>query len=198
MAFVAQFAEIEDKSCPLLSCCCWGLSCTSCDDPCCLDKHKCCCCSGGCTSGEDCVGQKGCMTGFSKTCCCVQSGSLNNMAVGCCDIFVLGRPYGEGRLVEDPETAFMQQVCWCFYCLCIGWGCGPSSPFCFNDSKCLCIEEKDTTDEWWTHEGMCHSNSKAVCLVTRSNFPPSRRIGCGACGRSAVIGLSLYPYEWWA
>ena len=60
------------------------------------------------------------------------------------DIFVLGRPYGEGRLVEDPETAFMQQakgcegsyydgvgfshqppgtnlqVCWCFYCLCIG------------------------------------------------------------------------------
>ena len=74
---------------------------------------RCCCCSGGCTSGEDCVGQKamaapvwlrmsvknstmlevysipqaitcpdpgvqrlpqGCMTGFSKTCCCVQAG----------------------------------------------------------------------------------------------------------------------------
>ncbi|CAE7819872.1 unnamed protein product [Symbiodinium sp. CCMP2592] len=128
MAFEAQFAEIEDKSCHLLSCCCWGLSCTSCDDPCCIDKHKCCCMSGGITSGEECVGQKGCLTSLAKACCCVQSCSLNNMAIGCCGVFILGRPYGEGRLVDDRESAFMQEVFWCYYCLCGGTGCGPASP----------------------------------------------------------------------
>ncbi|CAE7535997.1 unnamed protein product [Symbiodinium sp. CCMP2456] len=128
MAFEAQFAEIEDKSCHLLSCCCWGLSCTACDDPCCLDRHKFCCMSGGCTSGEECCGQKGCLTSFGKALCCVEACSLNNMAIGCCSVFILGRPYGEGRLVNDREAAFMEEVFWCYYCCCGGTGCAPTSP----------------------------------------------------------------------
>mmetsp|Transcript_52216 Transcript_52216/g.121904 ORF Transcript_52216/g.121904 Transcript_52216/m.121904 type:complete len:205 (-) Transcript_52216:23-637(-) len=184
MAFEQHFAEVENGACHLISCCCVGISCTTCDAPCCLDKHKFCCCSGGWTSGSDCVGEKGCLTGFGKTCCCVHACSLNNMALGACDTFVMGRPYGEG-LVDDEETAWMQQVNWCCYLLCWGFGCGPYNPVCFSLSKTCCLEEKHTRTGCWTREGICHHNIKVGPVILRGNFPPTKRIGCGVCGCAA-------------
>ncbi|CAE7382509.1 SMC4 [Symbiodinium sp. CCMP2592] len=183
MAFEAQFAEIEQNSCHLLSCCCVGISCTACSDPCCMDKHKLCCCAGGTTSGEDCIGEKGCWTGFGKTCCWIHACSTNNMALGCCNTFFMGRPYGgEGRPVEDGEAAFMQDANWCCYLLFAGWACGPPMPYCFSNSKIFCLEEKHTRAPCWSEEGIWHHYGKAGCVVVRGQLPPTRRIGLGLCG----------------
>eukprot|EP00439_Symbiodinium_sp_Y106_P048816 s208_g6.t1 len=154
MAFEAQFAEIEQNSCHLLSCCCVGISCTACSDPCCMDKHK-----------------------------LIHACSTNNMALGCCNTFFMGRPYGgEGRPVEDGEAAFMQDANWCCYLLFVGWACGPPMPYCFSNSKIFCLEEKHTRAPCWTEEGIWHHYGKAGCVVVRGQLPPTRRIGLGLCG----------------
>ncbi|CAJ1402269.1 unnamed protein product [Effrenium voratum] len=138
MAFEAAWDEIESNSCHLISCCCLGVSATRCCDPCMMQKHKFCCCAGGISSGEDCVGEKGCLVGIHKTFCCVQTASCNNLACGCCDIFILGRPYGEGR-VMDQESNFMQDARWCYYCLFTGCALAPASPEPSNVSHALSI-----------------------------------------------------------
>mmetsp|Transcript_62021 Transcript_62021/g.115965 ORF Transcript_62021/g.115965 Transcript_62021/m.115965 type:complete len:207 (-) Transcript_62021:57-677(-) len=182
MAFEQQFQVIEAEAFHVLNCCCYGCSVGGCGDPCCLDKHKFLCCAGGCTSGEECVGQKGCLTALSKTLCIVQASSCNNFACGLCDMWLMGRPYGEGQFVNDGETAFMQNVFWVYYCVYAGCGVAPVEPFCFSNSKMCCIEAKDTTTECLGDEGLCHKQTKNACIVERSMCPPTRRIGIGCCG----------------
>lgn len=133
-------------------------------------------------SAQDCVGEKGCLFGVSKLCCCVVALSTSNMALGCCDAFCCGRPYGEGQLVEDNENSYMEGVHWCCYALIGGIGCVSPSPCIAADIKVACVETKaSTADSCCDDTGCVSIRLKTCCCIHQVQLPPSRSLGLGCC-----------------
>lgn len=185
MAFEDKWASIKANSYSICACCCAEHACASACDPIILVKAKVFCFKTGISSGQECIGEKGCVAGIQKLCCCLTTCSANNLALGCCDVFCCGRPYGEGARVGDHESKFMEGVHWCCYCFIAGWGCTQPLPMCATDTKCLCIEEKSSTAPCWTPEGGCiQADAKVCCCVDTTRLPPTSRIGLGCCGLS--------------
>ncbi|CAE7329415.1 unnamed protein product [Symbiodinium necroappetens] len=181
MAFHHQFWQVEEHAYDLINCCCCGISATPCLDPCCLTKDKCCCCTHGCTSGQDCNGEKGWLFSTDKCCCWISHFSLHKMGCALCNVHCWGEPYPGN---DDPDMNFLPPLCWCFHCCCFAHALGSFFPACYQDNK-LCIWEGKTTTgaNCWSDEGFCHSHAKVCCcpLLLRCELPPNERIGCGFC-----------------
>jgi len=184
-AFESVYEPIRDGAFPLCNFFCVEnlLSGQVCN-PMCLSTSKVCCLSSGVSSSAECAGEKGVLFGVQKTCCCVEAVDSNNCSIGCCDMWLMGKPYGEDSNVKDEEMAFMESVHWCAYCLICGFGCTPPAPLAYTDAKVCCIELKGTSgDDCWDNEmGIINWNTKACCCMQAVQFPPTANIGCALCG----------------
>merc|ERR1712107_667552 len=107
-AFDREWSIIQDSSCFYSALFCFEQRCGSCCDPCCFCQGKCCCVKALSTSGKSCVGEKGCCFRICKTCCCISAVSTSNLAIGCCDTFLCGKPYGEDYAIQDASINFMK------------------------------------------------------------------------------------------
>ena len=100
----------------------------------CLVDNKNCCCRTTCET-TDCCGDKGLISDIEKYCCIVNSCSLTP-ACGCCNMWLFGRPHGEGMEHQDGDGGdeFMTGVFWLSYCVFMGTGVtaiSPCDPFYF-------------------------------------------------------------------
>lgn len=180
-AFDNDWKAINDASCFFSSCFCCEHRFGGCD-PCIFTQGKIFCAEVLSTSGKECIGEKGCVFGVSKTCCCVEAISTSNLAIGCCDIFCCGQPYGEDKEVQDESMEFMEQVHWMCYCCCLGQGCAPPSPCIASNMKVFCLESKTSTaNKCWDEGGCVSLRSKTCCFISNTQIPPSWSLGCGCC-----------------
>lgn len=188
-AFDDEWDAIEDSSCF-----CWGCFCLNCmcGSPCptTFGQGKVCCCEVGVASAQPCCGEKGCLFGVSKLCCCLFGAASRNLAIGCCDVFCCGKPYGEDQMVEDHSLQFMEGVHWCCYCCIAGCGIATNpSPCVYSDIKTLCLEAKATTKEscWDDSSGCCSLHMKTCCCIHQWQLPPSRTLGLGCCCVPCIV-----------
>jgi hypothetical protein len=104
------------------------------------------------------------------------------LAIGCCDSFCWGEPYGEDKEVQDESMEFMERVHWLCYCCCIGQGCAPPSPCIASNMKFFCLESKASTANSCCDDGGCISlRSKTCCCISNTQLPPSWSLGFGCC-----------------
>jgi len=190
-AFEGEWNAIEDSSCFCSGCFCSN---TMCGQPCptCFGQGKFCCAEVGYATVEPC-GEKGFLFGVSKLCCCVLGVSTSNCAIGCCDVFCCGRPYGEGQMVEDSELAFMEGVHWCCYACVGGWGCLSPSPCIAADIKVCCVESKASTIAC-CDDGACVAlRLKTCCCIHQFQCPPSTSLGLGCCCVACIKRERSFP-----
>jgi len=179
-AFDGEWNSIEEAACFCAGCFCIN---SLCGNPCpsCFGQGKVCCAEVGYASAQYC-GEKGCLFGVAKLSCCVVAASTKNLAIGCCDVFCCGSPYGEGQTVDDTELSYMEGVHWCCYGVLGGFGCLAPSPCIGADFKVCCVETKaSTADKCWDDTGCIALRLKTCCCIHSIQFPPSRTLGCGCC-----------------
>mmetsp|Transcript_75467 Transcript_75467/g.133612 ORF Transcript_75467/g.133612 Transcript_75467/m.133612 type:complete len:256 (-) Transcript_75467:260-1027(-) len=179
--FDDQWNMIENSACFCSGCFCFNYMCAH-WSPCIFGQGKVFCVQFGNTSGAECVGEKGCLFGASKLCCIVTGASSKNCAIGCCDQFCCGSPYGEGFVVGDSNLSFMEDVFWCCYCCISGYGCAKLDPLIAQDVKLCCWESKVSCVPCHSEFGWVANHQKICCSVAQCQCPPSRTIGCGCCG----------------
>lgn len=182
-AFDKAYKEIEKDGKYFGSCFCSEQLCTKPFDPCCFGQSKCYCVEASFSTGDDCFGEKGCLFGLQKVCCCVEALSTKDLALGCCGMFCCGKkPMDPKAMAKGGDLAWMEKVFWCNYCICVGLGVGPFSPCFFIDQKHCCIDAKGTSGEKCMDEGGCvMTRQKCLCTANTVRCPPTLSMGCGIC-----------------
>jgi len=81
---------------------------------------------------------------------------------------------------EDDQAEFLQDSCWVYSCLCMGFGLANPFPCAYGSVKvCCCTQETTTGAECMGDGGCCSSMQKCLCCVQFSEFPPDPvLIGC--------------------
>lgn len=158
-------------------------------------KQKCLCIRIEETSGEECCGPLGCISGLNKMLCCIQMSEFppDPLMIGCCNKFCIGAPpTGPGKGVSAEQFEQMQFVAntfWCWYCCCSGSGFGGvGDPLIKGQSKMLCCRQNCETDDICgtegTTESCCYSYRKCLCLLDYFQCLPAlgNTPGIGCCG----------------
>jgi hypothetical protein len=182
LTFEERWDEISAGMFKCQACFCAEQGCTNPVNPMCLVDNKSCCCRQTCET-TDCCGDKGLISDIEKYCCIVNSCSLTP-ACGCCNMWLFGRPHGEGMEHQDGDGGdeFMTGVFWLSYCVFMGTGVTAISPCIYADQKWFCLECQTRTMDCGGEGGCCHSRKKSCCAVMSSECPPTMEIGCAFCG----------------
>lgn len=90
-------------------------------------------------------------------------------------------------LGELSKKKVYENTWWCYYCCCMGQGCGDMSPLVLGDVKQLCIHSQSSTRDFGGDEGLCASINTQMCITTQCSFPPAKHTGTiMLCGKKLV------------